>query len=103
MSSPFNQPLAALGAAVALRLANASASWRGGAPLPVVLDTAPSDAFGEVVTAALHTVSLDVGKAPGIAEGDELHINGRRCRVSGEVVPDAGGWASFPVVFEEGP
>ena len=56
---------------------------------------------GEAVTAVRNTVSMCVANAPGIAEGSKgLCINGQHCVVSGPVVPDASGWATFPVFFE---
>ncbi len=82
-------------------LANATACWNGGEPFGVMLDHSKDDGFmGDAITAVRDVVSLCVANTPGIAEGSQLlTINGKPCRVTGEVVPDAGGWATFAVFF----
>ncbi|MBP9942032.1 MAG: hypothetical protein KBF33_11675 [Comamonas sp.] len=85
-------------------LANATATWNGGTSFGVMLDQDKDDGFmGDAVTAVRDVVSLCVANTPGIAEGSQLlTINGKACRVAGEVVADAGGWATFPVFFYGG-
>ena len=59
--------------------------------------------FEDVVTVPVHRLSLEM--AGDLSEGDELLVcnmqwpNGRRCQITTEVVPDAGGWATFDVVL----
>lgn len=86
-------------------LANATATWNGGAAFGVLLDRERVDGFlDEAVTAERQVVSLCVANTPGIAEGSvALKVDGRICRISGPVLPDAGGWASFPVFFVGAP
>lgn len=90
-------------AAVLRHLANASGTWHGGPPFALLWDTQQQDDGGcltEVATVEQHTVSLCVANCTGIAEGSTgLQIDGKPCRITGPVVPDAGGWATFPVVF----
>lgn len=100
---PFKKAHDRANAAVLRHLANARASWMDGVEFGVILDAEIGDGFPEVVTADQYTLSMCVANAAGIAEGSsELVINGRPCRVTGAVVPDASGWATFPIVFEEG-
>lgn len=92
--------------AAAVRHHGAMATWQGGvSAFGVLIRRERADAAGfisEAVTAVQYTVSLCVADCPGIAEGStDLQVNGRPCRITGPVVPDAGGWATFPVVFEE--
>ena len=87
-------------AAVLRHLANASASWQGGTEFGVLLDVEAGDGFSEAVTAVRRSVSLCVANAPGIAEGSmALVLAGQPCEVTGPVVADASGWATFPIVF----
>lgn len=85
-------------------LANAMGAWNDGDPFGALLDQELEDGFMDgSVTAVRKTVSLCVVNTPGIAEGSSaLRINGQPCRITGPVVPDAGGWATFPIVFTEG-
>ena len=99
---PFKKAHDRANAAVLRHLANARASWMDGVEFGVILDAEIGDGFPEVVTADQYTLSMCVANAAGIAEGSsELVINGRPCRVTGAVVPDASGWATFPIVFLE--
>lgn len=85
--------------------ANATATWQGaGHAFGVVFKRGQDEGYlPEAVTAVAHTVSMCVVNAPGIAEGSQgLCINNQPCRVTGPVVPDASGWATFPVVLTEG-
>ena len=62
------------------------------APLEGYLDNA--------VTTDRQTVAMCVANAPGIAEGSTgLVLAGQPCQVTGPVVADASGWATFPIVF----
>ena len=82
--------------------ANAMATWQGGAEaFGVIFRRSAGDFMGDVVTVAECTVAMCVANAPGIAENSKgLCINGQHCVVSGSVVPDASGWATFPFFFE---
>lgn len=101
--APFTAVESRLNASVLRRLANATAIWQGGQPFGVLFERSQLDGFmGDAVTGVSRVVSLCVANAPGIAEGcSELVLNGRPCRVTGAVVPDASGWATFPIVFTE--
>lgn len=84
--------------------ANATGTWHGGpVHFGVILGRSLADGGGyltEAVTAEQCAVSLCVANCPGIAEGSTgLLIDGKPCRITGPVVADAGGWATFPVVF----
>lgn len=101
--APFAAVDALIAQGVGQALSNATATWHGGPAFGVHLYQSAADGFGEVVTNQRHTVSLCVLNAPGVAEGSSaLRINGQPCRITGPVVPDAGGWATFPIVFTEG-
>ena len=103
MPAPFAALEQRLNRAVLRHLANASGAWNGGPPFALLWDTQQQDDGGylpEVATIPVHTVSLCVANTPGIAEGSTgLAVDGKPCRITGPVVPDAGGWAMFPVVF----
>ena len=99
---PFKRAHDRANAAVLRHLANASGSWRGGGEFGVIWDTEEGDGFSEAVTSVRHTISMNVAVASGISEGStELMVNGHPCRVTGPVVPDSSGWATFPIVFVE--
>lgn len=99
--APFAAAQALLDQGVGQLLSNATATWQGGLPFGVLHDvTMATDGFSGVATVTLHTVSLCTANTPGIAEGSTaLTVDGKPCRITGAVVPDAGGWASFPIVF----
>lgn len=82
-------------------LANATARWDGGESFGVLLEQSSDEGFmGDAVTAVREQLSLCIANTPGIAEGSQLlTVNGQACRVVGAVVPDAGGWATFPIFF----
>lgn len=100
--APFAEVEALINQGVAQMLSNAAATWNDGEPFGVMLDREADTGFmPEVVTADRYAVSMCVANAPGIAEGSTgLCVNGRPVRVSGAVIPDASGWATFPIVFE---
>lgn len=84
--------------------ANAMGTWHGSpVTFGVIWDRGLADGGGyltDVATVEQNTVSLCVVNTPGIAEGSTaLTVDGQPCRITGPVVPDAGGWATFPVVF----
>lgn len=94
MLPPFAATQARLNATVQRRLANAVAVWRGGEPFGVLLDWGQHDSFGEVAAGAI-TCSLPLSSAPGLAQGDELVIDGQPYEVAAPVQPDASGWAAL--------
>ena len=101
--APFAAVDALIAQGVGQALSNATATWHDGPVFGVHLYQGAADGFGEVVTTKRHTVSLCVLNAPGLAEGSTgLRINGQPCHITGAVVPDAGGWTTFTVVFTEG-
>ena len=101
--APFAAVQALLNQGIGQLLSNASGAWHGGPPFALLWDTQQQDDGGYLADAAtivVHTVSLCVANCPGIAEGSTgLAVDGKPCRITGPVVPDAGGWAMFPVVF----
>ena len=99
--APFAAAEARLNAAVQRRLSNAMASWQGGQAFGVIFERSPLEGFlGDAVTTDSKTVSMCVANAPGIAEGSTaLVLSGQPCEVTGPVVADASGWATFPIVF----
>lgn len=100
--NPFKRAHDRANAAVLRHLANATATWQGGKAFGVIWDADGGDGFSEAVTSVSHSISIDVAVVEGISEGStDLAINGHPCRVTGPVVPDASGWATFPVVFVE--
>ncbi|MEZ2740861.1 hypothetical protein [Comamonas jiangduensis] len=103
--APFAAVNALINQGVSQLLSNATATWQGtGHAFGVVFKRGQDEGYlPEAVTAVTHTVSMCVVNAPGIAEGGQgLCINNQPCRVTGPVVPDASGWATFPVVLTEG-
>ncbi len=98
--NPFAMVEQSINVGVMAMLANAQATWGGGQAFGVVFDRVQDEGFmGEAVTAVRHTVSMCVANAPGIAEGSTgLSVDGVVHLVSGPVVPDAGGWATFTVI-----
>lgn len=103
--APFAAVEALINQGVSQLLSNATATWQGGGHVfGVVFKRGADDGFmPDAVTAVSHTVSMCVANAPGIAEGSTaLRINGQPVRVTGAVVPDASGWATFAVVMEGG-
>lgn len=104
--APFAAVQALLNQGIGQLLSNASGAWHGGPPFALLWDTQQQDDGGYLTDAAtivVHTVSLCVANCPGIAEGSTgLTVDGKTCRVTAPVVPDAGGWASFTVTFPGG-
>lgn len=102
--APFAAAQSLINQGVGQLLSNATATWQGGGhAFGVIFRRGGDQGFmPEAVTAVTHTVSMCVANAPGLAEGCcGLRINGQACRVTGPVVPDASGWATFPVAFGE--
>lgn len=104
--APFAAVQALLNQGIGQLLSNASGTWHGGPPFALLWDTQQQDDGGYLTDAAtivVHTVSLCVANCPGIAEGSTgLTVDGKTCRITAPVVPDAGGWASFTVTFPGG-
>lgn len=96
----FARSVARLNASVERCLSNAQAVWNDGTPFGVLFDRNHEEDFMEdAVTAVRHTVSLCVANAPGLAEGSKgLVVDGMAYLVTGPVVPDSGGWATFTVM-----
>lgn len=100
-TAPFAQVDALINQGISQTLANATASWQGGQSFGVIFNRAPVEGFlGDAITAERQTVAMCVANAPGIAEGSTgLLIGGQPCQITGPVVADASGWATFPIVF----
>ena len=101
--APFAGVEQLINAGVSMTLANASATWQGGAAFGVIFDSTEGGRFisDAPITAQRCTVSLCVANCPGITEGvDGLVINAAAWRVASAVVPDTSGWATFSVVQE---
>ncbi|MDH6185301.1 hypothetical protein [Polaromonas sp. CG_23.6] len=94
---PFFDIDALINQGCAATLANAVASYQGGAPFGVILDSAPADPFNGVLDASSRICGFDGGHAPGIVEGSMLLINGAAHRVAGGTVPDETGWLQLQV------
>lgn len=93
--NPFASLEQRVNTAVLGRLANAQAVYQGGEPLAVVFDSGAAEVFGgdgAVADLPEYAVSLYLGKAPGLAEGSELTIDGQVYTVAGGVQPDSSGW-----------
>lgn len=94
--SPFASLEQRVNSAVMGRLANAQAIYQGGEPFPVVFDTGAAgmygDEQGDVMDLPEYSVSLYLGKTPGLAEGSKLTIDGKTYTVAGGVQPDSSGW-----------
>lgn len=73
-------------------LANATATWLGGAPFAVIFDSKPHDGLG--VGQFEPSCSLPLASAPGLEEGEVLVINGQEWEVIEPVVADSSGWAT---------
>lgn len=100
--NPFAASLQRLNAAAQRRLANAVAVWRGGEPFGVMLDQGEGEAFGDVAVGSI-VCNLPLVSAPGIAQGDELVIDGARYEVAEPVQPDVSGWVALQLrKLEEG-
>lgn len=96
--NPFAQIEQDINAGVSGLLANAIATYQGGAPFGVLLDRAAADPFGAgAVDATAYTAAFDLAHAPGLAEGGELVIDGAAYSVASGVQPDASGWVSLVV------
>lgn len=103
--APFAAVSTLINQGVSQLLSNATATWQGGGhAFGVVFKRGVEEGFMPgAVTGISHTISMCVANAPGIAEGSTgLRINGQLCTVTGAVVPDASGWATFSIAFAGG-
>lgn len=100
-TAPFAVVDALINQGVSQTLANATASWQGGHSFGVIFNRAPLDGYlDHAITTDRQTVAMCIANAPGIAEGSTgLLIGGQPCQITGPVVADASGWATFPIVF----
>lgn len=95
--APFADVEALINQGCRSMLSNAIASYQGGEPFGVILDSTPTEQFGETVDAAARTCGFDGAHAPGIEAGHILVIDGADYRVSGGTVPDETGWLQLQV------
>lgn len=101
--APFAAVESRLNASVLRRLANATATWQGGAPFRAILEVEQGAEFvpGAPITAERRSLSLAVSSCPGIAEDAVgLTVNGIPYRVVSPVVADSTGWAVISVMEE---
>lgn len=91
MPSPFASIASRVNSAVERRLANVEVIFAGGQPFGAILDRVPSAPYG-VVDANAKVLGFVASRAPGLAEGSELRVDGVAHIVSGGVQPDEGGW-----------
>ena len=96
-TAPFASAMHMLNASVPAVLANATATYQGGAPFGVLFDRTASDPYGQAVDVAALEVSYCVANTPFVREGSELVIDGVVHVVIGQVQPDAGGWVNLSV------
>lgn len=96
-TAPFASAMHMLNASVPAVLANATATYQGGAPFGVLFDRTASGPYGQAVDVAALEVGYCVANTPGVREGSELVINGVVHVVTGQVQPDAGGWVNLSV------
>lgn len=96
-TAPFASAMHMLNASVPAVLANATATYQGGAPFGVLFDRTASDPYGQAVDVAALEVGYCVANTPGVREGSELVIDGVVHVVTGQVQPDAGGWVNLSV------
>ncbi|MDR2325493.1 MAG: hypothetical protein LBE51_08860 [Acidovorax sp.] len=92
--APFAQVEALVNTGVQSVLANAVATWQGCEPFGVIFARGQHEAFGEVATGAI-VCSLPLVCVPGLAQGDELVVDGVPYEVAAPVQPDASGWAAL--------
>lgn len=95
--APFAVLESRLNRTVQQRLANATATYQGGAPFGVLFDRSPADPYDGAVDAVTTSVAYCVANTPGIQNGSELVIDGVPHIVTGQVQPDAGGWLVLSV------
>lgn len=100
--APFAQVDALLNIGVQSVLANSVATWQGGDPFGVIFACGQKSAFGDVAVGEV-VCSLPLACAPGLAQGDELVIDGVPYEVAAPVQPDASGWVALQLrKLEEG-
>ena len=96
--APFAALESRLNGAVQKHIANATATYQGGASFGVLFDRTPADPFGNgAVDAAAYSAGFVAANAPGLAEGSTLVIDGVAYTVASGVQPDAGGWVTLSV------
>lgn len=95
--APFADIESLINQGVEQHLANATATYGGGAEFPVLIDRVATDPFGNAVDAARTTVAFAISHAPGIQRDSEISIGGVVHKVSSPVQPDPSGWVELDV------
>lgn len=95
--APFAALESRINSAVVRGLANAVAVHEGGEPFGVLFDSAPTDEFGGAVDTAARTCEFEAARAPGIAEGGTLTVNGVAYTVASSTEPDESGWVRITI------
>lgn len=91
---PFANLELRLNKAVARRLANAVATFKGGDPFGVLFDLQAVTPI-DMVESAGPVAAFEAAFAPGLVYGDLLVINGEPFRAVGGLEPDSSGWLSL--------
>lgn len=94
MTTPFARSLQRLNAAVVSRLANATATFGGGEPFPVLFDREGVQPAGYAVDVDVAVAQFEFSCAPGLTRGSVLVINGEPWRVNSDARPDESGWVT---------
>ncbi|WP_027730880.1 hypothetical protein ABL850_14765 [Variovorax paradoxus] len=94
MPGPFAALEDRVNAAVEARLSNALASFNGGEAFGVVFDRLPVQLIDGYAESAGPEASFDIARAPGLAHGSVLVIDGVGYSVTGGLEPDRSGWVT---------
>src|SRR5438067_13730490 len=89
--TPFADVQAMIDGGVEQALANATATWQGGAPFGVIFERGVVEAAQEVIGYGPR-VSLPAARVVGIVQGATLTVGGTAYIVAGVPEPDEGGW-----------
>lgn len=90
--APFADIEAMVNRAVGSMLANATATFGGGQPFPVLLDREGDQPAGFAVDADVASAQFEGKNAPGLTRGSVLVIDGQSWTVESDAMPDASGW-----------
>lgn len=94
--APFADIQARINAGALQRLANATATWNGGAAFGVIFERQQVVGMGGETAGYATTVTLDLANTPGIKQNDTaLVINGAAYKVVSDVEPDESNWATL--------
>lgn len=92
MLAPFAGRWDRVNAAVSRHLANATATFGGGQPFPILFTRAGDQPAGFAVDADVASAQFEGKNAPGLTRGSVLVIDGQSWTVESDAMPDASGW-----------